>query len=161
MRTLRVAAILCLAFLVGAASAEVAVRAKRARDDKDSPSLGNLVSLEVRSDGATIAKSSLMSPAGKPARMVLRDSVDPTNIRMILRVSTAREASGAVCVDYSLRIPELDVVRTGRVSVTPGVEQTLALGPDLTAVWKAVPIPSRAFDNWVRAERARRLPRAS
>ncbi len=115
----------------------------------------------MRSEGATIARSRLVSPAGKPAEMVLRDAADPTSVRMILRVSTAREASGAVCVDYSLRIPELDVVRTGRVSVRPGVEQTLALGPDLTAVWTAVPVPSRAFDDWLRIERARKAPRAS
>ena len=161
MRTLRVAAILCLAFLVGAASAEAVVRAKQAREGSDAAPVGNLVSLELRSEGATIARSRLMSPSGKPARIVLRDASDPNTIRMVLRVSTAREASGAVCVDYTLRIPELDVVRTGRVSVKPGVEKTLALGPDLTAVWTAVPIPSRAFDDWVKSERARRVPRAS
>jgi len=161
MRTLRVIAILLAAFFVGATSAEVAVRARESRAATDPAPLGNLVSLEVRSEGATIARSRLVSPSGKPAEMVLHDAADPTSIRMILRVSTAREASGAVCVDYSLRIPELDLVQTGRVSVKPGVEQTLALGPDITAVWTAVPVPSRAFDDWLRAERARKAPRAS
>jgi len=161
MRTLRVIAVLSIAFLVGAGSAEVAVRAKGAREGKDPAPIGNLVSLELRSDGATIARSQLVSPSGKSAKMILRDTVDPKNVRMVLRVSTAREASGAVCVDYSLLIPELAVVKSGRVSVKPGVEQTLALGPDLTAVWTALPVPSRAFDDWVRAERARKTPRAS
>jgi hypothetical protein len=161
MRTLRVFAILSVAFLVGAASAEVAVRAKQAREAKEPAPLGNLVSLELRSEGATIARSRLVSPSGKQAKMELRDPADPSTVRMVLRVSTAREASGSVCVDYSLEIPGLDVTTSGRVSVKPGKEETLALGHDLTAVWTALPVPSRAFDNWIRAERARKAPQAS
>lgn len=161
MRTLRAIAILSIAFLVGAGSAEVAVRSKGPGTGTDPAPVGNFVSLELRSEGATIARSQLVSPLGKPAKMILRDAADPRTVRMVLSVSTAREASGSVCVDYSLLIPDLDVARTGRVSVKPGVEQTLALGPDLMAVWKAVPVPSRAFDDWVRAERARKTPRAS
>lgn len=161
MRTLRVLAILSVAFLVGAASAEVAVRAKRAREAGEPAPLGNLVSLELRSEGATIARSRVVSPAGRLAKMELRDPGAPGTVRMVLLVSTEPEASGSVCVDYSLEIPSLDVTTSGRFSVKPGEEETLALGHDLTAVWTALPVPSRAFDDWVKAERARRAPRAS
>lgn len=161
MRTLRVLAILSVAFLVGASSAEVVVRAQREREAGRTTPLGSLVSLELRSEGATIARSRVVSPSGKLAKMEFRDPADPATVRMVLRVSTEPEASGAVCVDYSLEIPDLDVTTSGRFSVKPGKEETLALGHDLTAVWTAMPVPSRAFDDWVKAERARRAPRAS
>jgi hypothetical protein len=166
MKTLRVIAILASAFLAGAGSAEMAFRSGVGRGSgsgvaKAEGSVGEMVSFEVRSEGATIARSRLVSPDGKKASVVLRDPSDPTTVRMILQVSTARGASGNVCVNYAVQIPELDVVRSGRVWVQPGVEQALPIGHDLVAVFTAMPVPSKAFDDWIRAERARKAPRAS
>jgi hypothetical protein len=165
MKTLRILAILAVAFLVGAASAEGVVRARTSRGTEASArdgSVGELVSVEVRSeDGTTIAKSRLVSPEGKLASVVVRDPADPASVRMLLKVTTSREASGSVCVNYAVRIPELSLFRSGRVWVKPGVESTLPIGPDLVAVFTAVPVPSRAFDQLIEAERARRAPRAS
>ena len=165
MKTLRVIAILSVAFLVGAASAEGVVRVRTARATEASArdgSVGEFVSFEVRSEeGATLAKSRLVSPEGKLASVVVRDPSDPNSVRMTLRVSTTREASGSVCVNYAVQIPELSLVRSGRVWVKPGVESTLPLGPDLVAVFTAVPVPSRAFDQLIESERARKTPRAS
>jgi len=162
-KTLRVVGILAAAFLVGAASAEVAVRANWSRPEPapEKDPVGDLVALELRSEGVTIARSRLVSPAGKEAELVLRDPLDPDVVRLVLRVSTAREASGSVCVDYALRVPGLDLVTSGRVSVRPGVEQAFELGPDLTALLVALPVPSKAFDAWIEAERVRRALRAS
>ncbi len=162
-KTLRVAGILVAAFLVGAASAEVTVRATWPRPERapEEEPVGDLVAFELRSEGVTIARSRLVSPAGKEAELVLRDPLDPDAVRLVLRVSTAREASGSVRVDYALRVPALDLVTSGRVSVRPGVEQVVALGPDLTALLVTLPVPSRAFDAWIEAERARRALRAS
>jgi hypothetical protein len=166
MKTLRVIAILASAFLVGAGSAEAVFRSGVGRASPDTAtrpdgSLGEMVSFEVRSEGATIARSRLVSPDGKKASVVLRDPADPASVRMILQVSTARGASGNVCVNYDVRIPELDLVRSGRVWVQPGVEQALPIGHDLVAVFTAVPVPSKAFDEWIKAERARKAPRAT
>jgi len=167
MKTLRVIAILASAFLVGAGSAEAVFRSGVGRASPDTAatrpegSLGELVSFEVRSEGGTIARSRLVSPDGKKASVVLRDPTDPTSVRMVLQVSTARSASGNVCVNYDVRIPELDLVRSGRVWVRPGVEQALPIGHDLVAVFTAVAVPSKAFDELLEAERARKAPRAS
>jgi hypothetical protein len=166
MKTLRVIAILATAFLVGAGSAEAVFRSGVGRASPDTAtrpegSLGEMVSFEVRSEGATIARSRLVSPDGKKASVVLRDPADPASVRMVLQVSTARGASGNVCVNYDVRIPELDLVRSGRVWVQPGVEQALPIGHDLVAVFTAVPVPSKAFDEWIKAERARKAPRAT
>jgi hypothetical protein len=163
--TLRAIAILSVAFLVGAASAEGIVRVRTSRAAEASArdgSIGEFVSFEVRSEeGATLAKSRLVSPEGKLASVVVRDPADPTSVRMLLRVSTSRETSGSVCVNYAVQIPELAIVRTGRVWVKPGVESTLPIGPDLVAVFTAVPVPSRAFDQLIESDRARKAPRAS
>jgi hypothetical protein len=165
VKTLRVTAILAVAFLVGAASAEGVVRVRTSRAAEASArdgSVGEFVSFEVRSeDGATLARSRLVSPEGKLASVVVRDPADPASVRMILKVSTSREASGSVCVNYAVQIPELALFRSGRVWVKPGVESTLPIGPDLVAVFTAVPVPSRAFDQLIESERARKAPRAS
>ena len=158
-------AVLAAAFLVGAGSAEGIVRARSARvvaaSSKDG-AIGELISFEVRSeDGATFAKSRLVSPDGKLASVVVRDPSTPAAVRMVLRVTTSRETSGSVCVNYAVQIPELSLTRSGRVWVKPGVESTLPIGHDLVAVFTAVPVPSRAFDQLIEAERARRAPRAS
>ncbi|MBS1109196.1 MAG: hypothetical protein H6Q88_1188 [Anaeromyxobacteraceae bacterium] len=165
MRTLRAIAVLAVAFLVGAASAEGIVRARTARVVEDSSkdgSIGELISFEVRSeDGATFAKSRLVSPEGKLSSVVVRDPATPASVRMVLRVTTSRETSGSVCVNYAVQIPELSLSRSGRVWVKPGVESTLPIGHDLVAVFTAVPVPSKAFDQLIESERARKAPRAS
>ena len=165
MRTLRAIAILAVAFLVGAASAEGIVRVRTARATeagaKDG-SVGELISFEVRTEeGATLAKSRLVSPDGKLASVMVRDPAVPSSVRMVLRVTTSRETSGSVCVNYAVQIPELSLSRSGRVWVKPGVESTLPIGHDLVAVFTAVPVPSKAFDQLIESERARKAPRAS
>ncbi|MGA8893031.1 MAG: hypothetical protein WB493_15820 [Anaeromyxobacteraceae bacterium] len=165
MRTLRAIAVVAVAFVVGAASAEGIVRVRTARAaeaaTKDG-AVGELVSFEVRTEeGATLAKSRLVSPEGKLASVVLHDPANPASVRMVLKVSTSRESSGSVCVNYAVQIPELSLQRSGRVWVKPGVESTLPIGHDLVAVFTAVAVPSKAFDDLLEAERARKAPRAS
>ncbi len=158
-------AVLAVAFLVGAGSAEGIVRARSAQAVEASSkegAIGDLISFEVRGeDGATFAKSRLVSPEGKLASVVVRDPSTPAAVRMVLRVTTSRETSGSVCVNYAVQIPELSLTRSGRVWVKPGVESTLPIGHDLVAVFTAVPVPSRAFDQLIESERARKAPRAS
>ena len=165
MRTLRVIAILAVAFVVGAASAESVVRYRSttaAAPSSREGTVGELVSFEVRTEeGATVARSRVVSPEGKLASVVVRDPADPASVRMVLRVTTSREASGSVCVNYAVQIPELSLTKSGKVWVKPGVESTLPIGHDLVAVFTAVPVPSRAFDQLIEAERARKAPRAS
>jgi hypothetical protein len=165
VRSLRAIAILAVAFLVGAASAEGIVRVRTARATeagaKDG-SVGELISFEVRTeDGATLARSRVVSPDGKLASVVVRDPAAPSSVRMVLRVTTSRETSGSVCVNYAVQIPELSLARSGRVWVKPGVESTLPIGHDLVAVFTAVPVPSKAFDQLMESERSRKAPRAS
>jgi hypothetical protein len=165
VRTIRAIAVLAVAFLVGAASTEGVVRLRAEQAQVPAPgdgAVGDLVSFEVRSeDGATIARSRLVSPGGKLASVTVRDPADPASVRMVLRVTTTREASGSVCVNYAVQIPELSLTRSGRVWVKPGVESTLPIGHDLVAVFTALPVPSRAFDRFIESERAHRAPRAS
>ncbi len=166
MKTLRAALIVAAAFLVGAASAEGIVRFRGAGGSEQAKaadgSLGEFLSFEVRSeDGSTVAKSRLVSPEGKLASVVVRDPADPASVRMVLRVSTSLEPSGNVRVNYALQLPDLSLSRSGRAWVKPGVETTLPLGHDLVAVFTAVPVPSKAFDQMLEAERARKAPRAS
>jgi hypothetical protein len=165
VRTLRAIVVLSIAFLVGAASAEGIVRVRTARATEAAAkdgSVGEFISFEVRTEeGATVAKSRLVSPEGKLASVVVRDPAAPASIRMVLRVTTSREVSGSVCVNYAVQIPELSLSRTGRVWVKPGVESTLPIGHDLVAVFTTVPVPSKAFDQLIESERARKAPRAS
>ncbi len=165
MRALRTIAILAVAFLVGAASAEGIVRVRTARAVESAASdgsVGELISVEVRAeDGSTVARSRVVSPEGKVSSVVVRDPAAPAAVRMVLRVTTSRERSGSVCVNYAVQIPELALSRTGRVWVKPGIESTLPIGHDLVAVFSAVPVPSKAFDELIRTERARKAPRAS
>ncbi|MEI7705626.1 MAG: hypothetical protein WCK73_13630, partial [Deltaproteobacteria bacterium] len=71
MRALHAVAVVTLAFAVGAASTEGVVRMRAARAEKVAAtdgSIGELVAFEVRTeDGATLAKSRLVSPEGKVA----------------------------------------------------------------------------------------------
>jgi hypothetical protein len=165
VKTFRAIAIVVAAFGVGAASAEGIVRFRSAESAAPAArdgALGEYVSFEVRSeDGVTLARSRLVSPEGKVASVVVRDPVDPSNVRMVLRLTTSLEPSGSVRVNYTLQLPELQLSRSGRVWVKPGVESTLPIGHDLVAVFTAVPVPSKAFDQLIESERARKAPRAS
>ena len=160
MRTIRAFLIVAAAFLVGAASTEGVVRlrgAKPAPAAQADGSIGDLVAFEVRTEeGATVARSRLVSPEGKLASVVVRDPTQPAAVRMVLKVTTSRERSGSVCVNYAVQIPELSLSRSGRVWVKPGVESTLPIGHDLVAVFTAVPVPSKAFDRYIESERAHR-----
>lgn len=160
MRTLRAIAIVVAAFLVGAASTEGVVRLRTpetaARPTASDGAIGDLVSFELRTEeGATVARSRVVSPEGKLSSVVVRDpgSAAP---RLVLQVVTARERSGSVRVNYRLQVPELKLQRSGHVWVKPGVESTLPIAPDLVAVFTAVPVPSKAFDRVIESERALR-----
>jgi hypothetical protein len=165
VRTLRAIAVLAVAFLVGAASTEGVVRLRGDRAAavaSQDGSVGDMVSFEVRSeDGATLAHSRLVSPVGKLSSVTVRDPVDPSSVRLVLRVTTSREASGNLRVNYAVQIPELSLSKSGRVWVKPGVESTLPIGHDLVAVFTALPVPSKAFDQFIESERVRKAPRAS
>ena len=55
------------------------------------------------------------------------------------------------------RVPERAVATSGKLSLTPGVEQAVPVGDGaLLATWLAVPVPSAAFDAFLEAEQARR-----
>jgi hypothetical protein len=163
MNSSRVGALLLLAFLFGGSSAEVAVQTSRAlaraRAERETGTAGDLVSLEVQGeDGETIAHPRLIAPRGRPAHLVLRDPVDPSRVRLSLRVETVRDPSGDIHVEYALEMPAFDIVRSGRLTLSPGVEQTVDLGGQITAVLVALPVPSAAFDAYLESEGARRLP---
>jgi hypothetical protein len=160
MKPARVAAILLLAFLFGGSSAEVAVQAKRAIERHRATEQGaaNLVALEIRGEGGEVlARPRVISAPGRPAVLLLRDPFRPDLVRLSLRISTAREPSGDLAVQYEIALPSASLVATGSVVVDPGVEQELDLGEGpLTAKLLAVPVPSAAFDAFIEAERARR-----
>ena len=163
MRASRIAALLVLAFLFGGSSAEVAVQTSRAlaraRADRDVGSAGDLVALEVRDDGGTIARPRLVAPLGRPVQLTLRDPLEPDRVRLQLRVEAIREPAGDVSVEYALEIPARSVAALGRVTVTPGVEQTLALGDgSVEATLLTLPVPSAAFDAYLEDERLRNAP---
>lgn len=168
MKVTRVAIVLLFSFLFGGSSAELAVQTKRALDrqkaEREQPaqtegSAGELVALQIqRVDGAVVARPRLIASPGRAAQLVLRDPERPERIRLSLRVETTRQASG-LRVEYLLTIPAEELVCRGSVLMTPGVERRLDLGRrPLTATLVAMPVPSPAFDAFLRSERkARRL----
>jgi len=162
MKSTRIVAILILSFLFGGGSAEVAVNAQRALHRRLSPqeegSAGELVALQIqRDDGEVVARPRVIASPGHVAQLVLRDPEDPSRVRLALRVETTREASGDVAVDYLISVPGEELVCSGRVSVAYGVERKLDLGRHpLTATLVAVPVPSAAFDAFLKSERASR-----
>jgi hypothetical protein len=164
MKPTRVAVLFLLAFLFGSGSAEVAVQTgralARARADRQLGTAGDLVSLELRGeDGETIAHPRLIAPIGRPAQLVLRDASDPERVRLTLRVETVREASGDIKVDYVLQMPAFEISTSGRLSVTPGVEQVVDLGGGaVSGTLLALPVPSAAFDAYVESEGLRTQP---
>lgn len=162
MKPTRIATILVLAFLFGGGSAEVAVQAKRAieqrRAERDEGSAGELIALEIhRESGELVARPRVIASPGRVSQILLRDPEDPGRIRLALRVETTREPSGDLALEYQLSMPEEELVTTGRVNLVPGVEQDLELGErPLTATVLAIPVPSAAFDAYLDAERAAR-----
>jgi hypothetical protein len=162
LRTGRVVLVLTAAFLLGGGSAEVAVRAhaavERVRQQREIGAAGQLVMLEIAApDGEVIARPRIIAPVGKAAEVVLHDAADPEAVRLAFRVEAVREPSGDIALDYTLWVPERAISESGKVSLTPGVEQAIALGDGaIVASWLAVPVPSAAFDALMEAEAARR-----
>jgi hypothetical protein len=159
-----VALVLAAAFLVGAGSAEVAVRThdaiERVRLEREVGSAGQLVQLELATaDGEVLARPRLIAPAGKTAELFLHDPARPDEVRLALRVEASREPSGEISLRYALWLPDRAISTQGELSLTPGVEQALALGDGaLVASVLALPVPSAAFDAYLEAEGARRAP---
>lgn len=163
-RTMKVALLLCTAFLVGGGSAEVAVRTQaaieRVRTEREIGSAGQLVVLELAAPGGeVIARPRLIAPAGKPAELVLHDPGEPRAVRVAFRVEATREPSGEIALDYALYVPERAISQRGRLSLTPGVERHVRIADGaLVASWLAVPVPSAAFDALMEAEAQRGIP---
>ena len=162
LRAGRVALLLSSAFLVGGASAEVAVRTRatvdHVRRDRELGSAGELVALQLTGpDGEVVAQPRLIAPAGKAAELVLHQPGRPGAVRVAFRVAAVRQASGRISLDYELWIPEHDVVTRGRICLAPGVKQAIPLPQgELVATWLAVPVPSAQFDEYLESERAAR-----
>jgi hypothetical protein len=168
MRPIRFVALLAGAFLFGGGSAEVAVRThaavERARADREVGAAGQLVALELHDgDGALIARPRLIAPLGRRAELLLHDPLRPDDVRVGFRVEATREPSGDIAIDFSVWLPDRAVSARGKVQLTPGVEQSIALGDgQVIATWLAMPVPSAAFDAWLVAQEARRAaPKAT
>jgi hypothetical protein len=158
----RVGLMLTSAFLVGGASAEVAVRThgaiSRARAEREQGSAGQLVALELRDPtGEVLARPRIIAPAGRAAEVVLHEPGDPGTVRVAFRVEAVREATGDIALVYALWVPGHDVKASGTMQLTPGVEQQIALADGaLVAKWLAVPVPSAALDAYLEGEAAQR-----
>lgn len=159
-----VALVLAAAFLVGAGSAEVAVRThdaiERVRQERAIGAAGQLVQLELTAaDGEVLARPRLIAPAGKVAELVLHDPARPDAIRLAFRVEATREPTGEISLRYTLWVPDRAVSAQGELFLTPGVEHALSLGDGaLVASFLAIPVPSAAFDAYLETESARRVP---
>jgi hypothetical protein len=162
MKPARLAAVLLLAFAFGGGSAEVAVRThqalSKARAEREVGSAGQLVALQLTDErGEVVARPRLICPVGKKAALVLHDPLDPADVRLAFRVAATREPSGDISLDWTLWMPERAVATSGKLSLTPGVEQAVPVADGmLIATWFAVPIPSAAFDAFMEAEQSRR-----
>jgi hypothetical protein len=158
----RIALLLVLAFAFGSGSAEVAVHTKRAvdkaRHEREIGSAGNLVALQLLDErGEVVARPRLICPTGQRAELVLHDPLDPEDVQLAFRVAATREPSGEVALDWTLWVPERAVAESGKISLTPGVEQAVQVaGGTLVASWMSVPVPSAAFDAYLEAEQHRR-----
>jgi hypothetical protein len=163
----RAAGLIALAFAVGGASAEVAVRTHhaihRARVERQVGAAGQLVALQLTDAfGAVVARPRVIAAAGRAAEVVLHEPGDPESVRLAFRVEASREASGEIALDYALWVPGRDVKAAGRVSLSPGVERSVELGDGaLVATWLAVPVPSAAFDAFLETEQARTAEQTS
>ncbi|MBK9519267.1 MAG: hypothetical protein IPO09_18370 [Anaeromyxobacter sp.] len=162
MKPARFAAVLVLAFAFGGGSAEVAVRThqaiEKARAEREIGSTGQLVALQLRDEsGEVVARPRLICPVGKKAELVLHDPLSPEDVRLAFRVAATREASGEIALDWSIWLPDRAIATSGKLSLTPGVEQEVSIGDGtLVATWMAVPVPSAAFDAFLEAEQVRR-----
>jgi hypothetical protein len=158
----RLALIVAGAFLFGGASAEVAVRTHRAvervRTEREIGAAGQLVSLQITgAQGEVLARPRLIAPRGKAAELVLHDPGADGAVRLTFRVEAERVPTGEIGLDYELSIPGRAVTARGKVSLTPGVEQSMQLGDGvLVATWLAMPVPSAQFDAYLDAEAALR-----
>jgi len=162
MRPSRIAILLLLSFLLGGSSAEVAVQAQRAvtrhHSARETGSVGHLVALELWDDaGALIARPRLISPPGRPAELILRDPADPARVRLELHVEAIPEPCGDVSLAYRVSIPGRDLAQSGKVSIAPGIEQTVDLADgNVTAIFLTLPIPSTSFDAYLESQGLRR-----
>lgn len=162
VRSVRVALILLGAFLVGGASAEVAVRAKVAVDResrvRELAAAGELIALQLSTpEGLVVAQPRLITVAGKPARLYLHAPGSPDEILMSFRVETSRQQGGLISVRYELTLPDRALQAEGRLRLFPGVRQAIPLpAGELVATLLAVPFPSAHFDRYLEAEQARR-----
>ena len=159
-----VALVLAAAFLVGAGSAEVAVRThdaiERVRQVREIGSAGQLVQVQLTAAGGEVlARPRLIAPAGKAAELVLHDPARPAEVRLTFRVEAIRQLAGEIALRYTLSLPDRAISAQGELSLTPGVEHELALGDGtVVASFLAVPVPSAAFDAYLEAETTRRGP---
>ena len=165
MKPNRIVALLVLAFLFGGGSAEVAVRThaaiERARAERETGAAGQLVALEITdADGGLVARPRVIAPQGKRAELVLHDPVRPRQVRLAFRVEASREPSGEISLRYALWMPNRSISARGKLSLTPGVEQSIALPDGAIATWLAVPVPSAAFDAFLESESVRRASMA-
>jgi hypothetical protein len=160
--THRAALVLGGAFLLGAGSAEVALKTRGAieqvRRERAIGTAGQLVQVELTSAaGEVIARPRLIAPTGTPAELVLRDPAHPGKVRLAFRVEATREPSGEIAMRYALWVPGRAVSARGEISLTPGVEHGVPLADGALVVsFLAVPVPSAAFDAYLEAEGARR-----
>lgn len=163
LRVGRAVAILSSAFLVGGASAEVAVRTHAAvqavRQERELGTAGELVALELTApDGSVVAQPRLIAPAGKPARLVLHAPGRPEEVLLSFRVEAARQRGGDIALRYELSFPDRSLFTRGNLRLSPGVKQAIPLPHgELVATWLAVPVPSDAFDAYLEAARAARM----
>lgn len=161
-RVLGVAALLMSAFALGGGSTAVALRThhalERARAEREIGSAGQLVELALTdASGHLVARPRLIAPAGKPAELVLHDPTDPALVRLSFRVEASREPTGEIALDYTLRIPGRELSTTGKLVLTPGVQEAIEIGDsEIVATWLALPVPSAAFDAYLEAETAAR-----
>jgi hypothetical protein len=164
LRPRSVALVILSAFLVGAGSAEVAVRThtaiERVRQEREIGAAGQLVQLELSApDGEVLARPRIIAPAGKAASVILHHPDRPDEVRLTLRVEAVREPSGEIALDYALWVPDRAIAARGKLSLTPGVEQAMELGEGaVVASFLAVPVPSAAFDAYLETEAIRRVP---
>ena len=111
VRCARVALVLSAAFLVGAGSAEVAVRTHdaiaRARQEREMGAAGQLVQLRSSPpSGEVVARPRIIAPAGKAAEVVLHDPARPGEVRIAFRVEAIREPPGTSRSAYALWVPD-------------------------------------------------------
>ncbi len=157
MRLTRIAATLVLAFLLGGGAAELALDTRQAivrhRAAHGEGSAGELVSFEIRDPGGRLlGRPRVIVPPGRTAEVILRDADEPDLVRVALRIETERLVSGDLLLGYTLHIPDERVATSGRVSVTPGVEQEIDLGDEpVVATVFTIPVPSAAFDAYLDA----------